>query len=361
MNRKDFLTALTNSTPPVIKESYPLHYRQEKGELITMLKYSPLRGLNLAKIRSYFGAYVIWLSDWICSLEFSINLIECLLVFHLFYLLKKLSWEAASFGGEVNWAVCGVAPHVPPPPLPAFQRSVSVSIILSTSCSIHPGEEVAFYFSWMNFYSTFIVIPAIVGVVMYLLRSSNATVDTDPYLPFFSVFMAIWGVLFLVVSSFLTVCGTHLTHTHTHTHTHTPQCWQRRSAVNSFQWNTYNLHLSDHRRPGYHGDIVTDPVTRRQTVYYKSWKRKLWYVFSFLSMLPLLGVGVGVMTLSLNLNGYVNNTASPIYVGSLAKFAQPVSGWHSLFCQLIVAYCDWWVFHSLCSNVFIWTYTMRGI
>ena len=42
-------------------------------------------------------------------------------------------------------------------------------------------------------------------------------------------------------------------------------------------------------------------------------------------MLPLLSLGVCVMTLSLNLNGYVKNTESPIYVESLAKFAKPVS------------------------------------
>ena len=58
----------------------------------------------------------------------------------------------------------------------------------------------AFYFGWMNFYATCIIIPALVGLAMYLLRSSDTSVDTDPYLPFFSVIMAIWGVLFLIVS-----------------------------------------------------------------------------------------------------------------------------------------------------------------
>ena len=65
---------------------------------------------------------------------------------------------------------------------------------------MHIGEEVAFYFGWMNFYATCIIIPALVGMAMYLLRPSDTSVDTDPYLPFFSVIMAIWGVLFLIVS-----------------------------------------------------------------------------------------------------------------------------------------------------------------
>ena len=74
----------------------------------------------------------------------------------------------------------------------------------------------AFYFSWMQFYSLCALVPAIVGVAMYAMRSSGDTVDTDPYLPFFSVFMSIWAVLFLVVSDNYT----QKTHTHTHTHTH---------------------------------------------------------------------------------------------------------------------------------------------
>ena len=42
-------------------------------------------------------------------------------------------------------------------------------------------------------------------------------------------------------------------------------------------------------------------------------------------MLPLLSLGVLAMMLSLNLNGYVKDIHSPIYVETLAKFAQPVS------------------------------------
>ena len=41
-------------------------------------------------------------------------------------------------------------------------------------------------------------------------------------------------------------------------------------------------------------------------------------------MLPLLAVGVLAMTLSLNLNGYVKDKYSPIYVEYLASFAEPV-------------------------------------
>ncbi len=51
----------------------------------------------------------------------------------------------------------------------------------------------------------------------------------------------------------------------------------------------------------------------------------MWYLFSFLAMVPLLVVGVLVMALSLNLNGYVKDPNSPIYAGQLAEYAKPVS------------------------------------
>ncbi len=58
--RKDFISALTYSSPPLIKEAYPLHHHKEKSQLIVMLKRSllPTREMGLEKIRNYFGVYV---------------------------------------------------------------------------------------------------------------------------------------------------------------------------------------------------------------------------------------------------------------------------------------------------------------
>lgn len=69
------------------------------------------------------------------------------------------------------------------------------------TCYCLLGEEIAFYFGWMCFYLKFICAPLVIGLAMYAFRPRGITVDTDPYLPFFSVVMALWGVLFVVVSS----------------------------------------------------------------------------------------------------------------------------------------------------------------
>ena len=72
--------------------------------------------------------------------------------------------------------------------------------MLALHTHTHTGENVAFYFAWMNFYTTYIIIPAVIGLAMYLFRPAGVTVDDDAYLPFFSIIMALWGVLFLIVS-----------------------------------------------------------------------------------------------------------------------------------------------------------------
>lgn len=58
----------------------------------------------------------------------------------------------------------------------------------------------AYYFAWMNFYMTCVLIPAIAGALMLLFRTGGVDVLFDPYLPLFAFFVAIWGVLYTIVS-----------------------------------------------------------------------------------------------------------------------------------------------------------------
>ena len=67
------------------------------------------------------------------------------------------------------------------------------------------------------------------------------------------------------------------------------------------------------------------PVTGIPSLYYPRWKRQLRYLFSLIVTIPILSLGVLVMILSLNLNGYIKDKNSPLYVPYLATFAEPVS------------------------------------
>lgn len=81
----------------------------------------------------------------------------------------------------------------------------------------------------------------------------------------------------------------------------------------------------DKLRAEFYGTQQVNPITGKLELFYPHWKRRLWHFFSAVCMIPLLLLGVGAMTLSLNLNGYVKHTDSPIYVGSLTQYSQPVS------------------------------------
>ena len=62
------------------------------------------------------------------------------------------------------------------------------------------GEEVALYFAWMKFFGYFLCYSTIIGLVLYFLRPGGASIDNDPYVPLFSLFIVVWGVLFIIVS-----------------------------------------------------------------------------------------------------------------------------------------------------------------
>lgn len=72
------------------------------------------------------------------------------------------------------------------------------------------------------------------------------------------------------------------------------------------------------------------PVTGIPSLYYPLWKRQLRYLFSLVVTIPILSLGIVIMILSLNLNGYIRDKNSPIYVSFLASFAEPVSTYTSI-------------------------------
>ena len=107
------------------------------------------------------------------------------------------------------------------------------------------------------------------------------------------------------------------------------QFWQRRCSVHTFQWHSYKFSKKEELRPEFYGTMGPHPVTGIPSLYYPHWKRQLRYLFSLVVTIPILLLGVLVMILSLNLNGYIKDKNSPIYISYLATFAEPVSTQYS--------------------------------
>ena len=59
------------------------------------------------------------------------------------------------------------------------------------------GEEIAFYFAWLDFYSKWLLGPAIVGAGLFAYQMVAGTLDV-PALPFYALFMSLWATLLLL-------------------------------------------------------------------------------------------------------------------------------------------------------------------
>ena len=101
--------------------------------------------------------------------------------------------------------------------------------------------------------------------------------------------------------------------------------WRRRESELSYIWNTYGNEDAYDIRPEFNGVIRTSPVTGKPEKYFPRWRRWSRYLVSFIFTMPMLLVAVGAMLCSLNLNGYIKDKHSPIYVAALAYYAEPVS------------------------------------
>ncbi|XP_034143924.1 anoctamin-10 isoform X2 [Esox lucius] len=122
------------------------------------------------------------------------------------------------------------------------------------------GGTVAFYFSFLDFYTWALVPPALLGLVLTFLMpgggsSGEAMGDDDG--PSVSghmvqaVFSMLWSTLFM-------------------------EFWKRRSSSLSHRWGT--LQLSEgfaEPRPGFHGTLGINPVTGRLEPLFPEWKRQL--------------------------------------------------------------------------------------
>lgn len=160
------------------------------------------------------------------------------------------------------------------------------------------GEEVAFYFAWVNHFMRFLIIPGLIGVMLYFIRPKGTDVDHAKWLPAFAMMVCCWSVLFTVI-------------------------WRRKQTSYAFKWDTYDFERVVEQRPEFFGDVRQSPVTGLPELYYPTWKKMLRYCVSFLAATPMLLLAVKAMLLSLNLNGYIKDHHSIFYVHFLCQYAEP--------------------------------------
>lgn len=155
------------------------------------------------------------------------------------------------------------------------------------SVNAYFGGSVAFYFSFLDFYTWSLLPPALLGLsITYFsgevqkemeesLSGSGATSLEDDSAVSGHMVQAVFSMIWSTVVM---------------------ELWKRRSSTLSYRWGT--LHLAERfaePRPGFHGDIGVNPVTGRVEPLFPGWKRDLRMALS----VPVVGMFLGLVVLGM--------------------------------------------------------------
>ncbi|XP_071779847.2 anoctamin-10 [Centroberyx gerrardi] len=197
------------------------------------------------------------------------------------------------------------------------------------------GGTVAFYFSFLDFYTWSLLPPAILGLVLTYcsgatqkevldsVSGSKVTGDDDDSLSVSghmiqAVFSMLWSTVVM-------------------------ELWKRRSASLSCRWGY--LHLAERfaePRPGFHGDLGVNPITRRVEPLFPDWRRELRMV---LVSVPVVGLFLGLVIMGM----------FGFYWGE-AQVQQLHQDWDSLLSQTLLYVPS--VAHIVYTNILATVYKM---
>ncbi|XP_056307554.1 anoctamin-10 [Danio aesculapii] len=173
------------------------------------------------------------------------------------------------------------------------------------------GGTIAYYFSFLDFYTLSLFPPAILGLfITFFLPSANFSTanqtdskasskiidDDHPSVSSYmvqAIFSMLWSTVFM-------------------------ELWKRRSASLSYHWGTFNLAEQFHEpRPGFHGEIGTNPVTGRLEPLFPDWKRKM---RMGLVSVPVVGFFLGLVILGMTGFYFCERLVSSFHKGSGSYF-----------------------------------------
>lgn len=77
------------------------------------------------------------------------------------------------------------------------------------------GVKIAMYFAWLGMYTKWLIAPAVLGIITFIL-SNRGEVTRDWCIFFFNIFNIVWATLFL-------------------------EAWKRKSAELAYKWGTMDM------------------------------------------------------------------------------------------------------------------------
>eukprot|EP01025_Chloroclados_australasicus_P029752 TRINITY_DN2972_c0_g1_i4.p1 TRINITY_DN2972_c0_g1~~TRINITY_DN2972_c0_g1_i4.p1 ORF type:complete len:533 (-),score=62.78 TRINITY_DN2972_c0_g1_i4:1144-2646(-) len=147
------------------------------------------------------------------------------------------------------------------------------------------------------------VVPGILGGILYLeMVLSGVSVDDNPLVPFFSLFIVIWAIAFI-------------------------KSWRRQAAIYANEWNTLESDAVSVIRPEFKGKVGISPVTGAKERQYPVYKRMQFYVLSVVVTFLLMSVMFVLIVCSLNFQGYIQDNEM-FYISWIAKYSEPGAIFH---------------------------------
>ncbi|OMJ79321.1 hypothetical protein SteCoe_20704 [Stentor coeruleus] len=106
------------------------------------------------------------------------------------------------------------------------------------------GEKIGLYFAWLDYYVMWLILPAIVGLIVFIIQKYYGDIGDQEYKMSYSE-------ISILVFSMVLALGSTLLH----------QLWLRRQTELSWMWGTTEMIEIEQQRPRFKGDYGKDPVS----------------------------------------------------------------------------------------------------
>eukprot|EP01039_Chlorochromonas_danica_P004477 gene4477-4905_t len=131
------------------------------------------------------------------------------------------------------------------------------------------GEKIALYFVFMEHYTSFLAIPAVVGIPLQIAVFAMNDYSA-PFLPFFSFFVALWAITML-------------------------EFWKRREKRTALKWGMIDFETDEVDRADFRGETIPSFIDGSEIRYFSSKKRNILLFQSVLGVATLMLLVIGVV------------------------------------------------------------------
>jgi hypothetical protein len=152
------------------------------------------------------------------------------------------------------------------------------------------GEQVTYYFAWLQHCAIHLLFLAFFGVIITLFQMSTDDFD-HPLRPYFSIVVMLWTFVVLVN-------------------------WRKRSNYLAYKWGSMDHKEQETTRPEFHGEYVIDPITSEWEIKYPKWKR--WVKYSISVPITVFFTALAVMLIllvhknrDLHMRQYIEQKTNP--------------------------------------------------